>query len=67
MYVLMSGSLGAGLCFVLQGWAGPWWWVFQALLFGRALVPLHRGPAWNLGVLEILADLASLGLILSGL
>jgi hypothetical protein len=35
----------------------------QALLYGRAFAPLHRGPAWNLGVLEILADAASFTLI----
>lgn len=67
MHALMLGALAAGLGLLLAGWAGPWWWGLQVLLYGRAFAPLHRGPAWNLGVLEILADLASLILILRGL
>jgi hypothetical protein len=67
MHALMLGALAVGLGLLLAGWAGPGWWALQVLLYGRAFMPLHRGPAWNLGVLEILADLASLILILRGL
>lgn len=67
MYALMLGALAAGFGLLWAGWVGPWWWGLQVLLFGRAFAPLHRGPAWNLGVLEILADLASLILVLRGL
>jgi hypothetical protein len=67
MHSLMLGALVAGFGLLAAGWAGPLWWGFQVLLYGRAFAPLHRGPSWNLGVLEILADLGSLILILRGL
>lgn len=60
---VLLACLAAGGLLVLGGLAGPGWWLLQVLLVGRAFVPLHRGPAWNLGVLEILADGASVALI----
>lgn len=62
-HAVLLACLAAGALLVLGHRAGPGWWLLQALLVGRAFVPLHRGPAWNLGVLEILADGASVALI----
>lgn len=62
MHGTLLGCLLAGGLLTLTGHAGPAWFGLQLLLYGRAFAPLHRGPAWNLGVLEILADAASLAL-----
>jgi hypothetical protein len=63
MRLALALSLLAGAALAAAGLAGPAWWALQVLLCGRGLVPLHRGPAWNLGVLEILADAASTALV----
>ena len=62
MHATLLACLLAGGVLTLAGHAGPIWLGLQLLLYGRAFAPLHRGPAWNLGVLEILADAASLAL-----
>lgn len=59
---LLSGLALGGILFA-AGHAGPGWLGLQILLYGRAFTPLHRGPAWRLGVLEVAADLASLLLV----
>ncbi len=66
MHAVMVACLILGALLLLGRRAGPGWWLLQVLLYGRAFVPLHRGPAWNLGVLEILADGASVALIVLG-
>jgi hypothetical protein len=63
MHAVLLACLLAGAALALGGQAGMVWCGLQALLYGRAFAPLHRGPAWNLGVLEILADAASFTLI----
>jgi YwiC-like protein len=60
MHAGMLATLAAGASLFILGWVGPWWILWQGLLYGRAWVPLHRGPAWHLGVLEIFADSSSL-------
>lgn len=60
MHATLFACLLAGGLLTLAGFAGPAWFGLQLLLYGRAFAPLHRGLAWNLGVLEILADAASL-------
>lgn len=67
MHGVLLACLAAAVALTLGGHAGPVWCGLQALLYGRAWAPLHRGPAWNLGVLEILADAASFTLIVLGL
>ena len=62
LHATLVACLAAGGVLVAVGLAGPAWWGLQLLLYGRAFAPLHRGPAWNLGVLEVLADAASLTL-----
>lgn len=62
MHLVLLACLLAGGAMTAAGLAGPVWWGLQLLLYGRAFAPLHRGPAWNLGVLEILADAASVAL-----
>lgn len=62
MHLVLLSCFIAGLVLTAAGLAGPVWCGLQLLLYGRAFAPLHRGPAWNLGVLEIFADAASVAL-----